>query len=173
MTGARISKQIRSWVLSSARLQDGTLSQCQLKQTDPPELQQYLWECNHLKLRQGILYRKTLPKESKGALFQLVLPAMHRGTALKGCHHEVGHLGLECMSDLMRDCFFGPCMATQAREHIDTCHLCLIFKARQARTLLENIVVTHPLELVHLNYLCLEPGKGKEENILVITGHFT
>ena len=37
----------------------------------------------------------------------------------------------------------------------------------------ENIVTTHPLELVHINYLCLEPGKGKEENVLVMTDHFT
>ena len=38
---------------------------------------------------------------------------------------------------------------------------------------MENIVATHPLELVHLNYLCLEPGKWKEENILVVTDHFS
>ena len=35
------------------------------------------------------------------------------------------------------------------------------------------IMATHPLELVHLNYLCLEPGKGLEENVLMITDHFT
>ena len=36
---------------------------------------------------------------------------------------------------------------------------------------MENIVATHSLELVHINYLCLEPGKGKED-ILVVTDHF-
>ena len=38
---------------------------------------------------------------------------------------------------------------------------------------LENIMATHPLEFVHLNYLCLEPGKGLDENVLVVTDHFT
>ena len=32
---------------------------------------------------------------------------------------------------------------------------------------------THPLELVHLIYFSLEPGKVLEENVLVVTDHFT
>ena len=81
-------------------------------------------------------------------------------------------MGLEHMLDLLCDRFFWPHMAAQAKEHIGKCHLCLAFKARQPKVPLENIVAIHPLELVHLDYLCVEPGKGLEENILVITDHF-
>ena len=34
-------------------------------------------------------------------------------------------------------------------------------------------MATHTLELVHLNYMCLESGKGLEENVLVVMDHFT
>ena len=34
-------------------------------------------------------------------------------------------------------------------------------------------MATHTLDLVHLDFLCLEPGKGLEENVLLITDHFT
>ena len=118
MTGIKLTADpVLSLII--VRLQDGTLNLCQLKQTDPPELQQFLRECNHLKLRQGIIYKKILLKESQESLFQLVLPATHRETALKGCHDEVGHLDLECMLDLMHDHFLWPFMVAQAQEHID------------------------------------------------------
>ena len=77
------------------------------------------------------------------------------------------------MLDLMCDRFFWPHMAAQAKEHFGKCCLCLAFKARQPKVPLENSVTTHPLELFHLGYLCLEPGKGLEENVLVVTDHFT
>ena len=77
------------------------------------------------------------------------------------------------MLDLMHDRFFWPCIAAQAKEHISKCHPWLAFKAKEPKAPLENIVATHPIELVHLDYLCLEPGKGLDENVLVVTDHFT
>ena len=111
--------------------------------------------------------------ESEETFFQLFLSATHRVIALRGCHDKVGHLGLEQMLDFMWDQFYWPHMAAQVKEHIDKCAPCLTFKAKQPKAPLATIVDMHPLELVHLNYLCLEPGKGLEENALVVTDHFT
>ena len=155
------------------RLQDGMLGKGQSKATDLLKVSQYRWEHNHLLLKQGILYRWAKPRESEETLLQLVLPAAQREVAHRGCHDEVGHLGLGHMLDLMCNRFFWPCMAAQTKEHIRKCCTCLAFKARQPKAPLKNIMATHPLELVHLDYLCLEPGKGLDKNVLVVTDHFT
>ena len=42
--------------LVNTRLQDGMLGKGQSKATDPPGVSQYRWECNHLLLKQGVLY---------------------------------------------------------------------------------------------------------------------
>ena len=113
------------------------------------------------------------PGNKRRPSFSWFLSAVHREVALNGCHNEVGHLGLEYMLDLMHDQFFWPCMAAQVKEDIGKCHRCFTFKAKQPKTPLENIMATHPLELVHLDYLCLEPRKGLDRNVLVVTDHFT
>ena len=77
------------------------------------------------------------------------------------------------MLDLMCNWFFWSHMAAQAKEHVGQCHPSLTFKARQPKAPLESIMATHPFELVHLNYLYLEPGKGLEKNALVVTDHST
>ena len=77
------------------------------------------------------------------------------------------------MFDLMHNHFFWPQMATQAKEHVEKCHQCVTIKVKQEQAPMENIMATHPLELVDIDYLCLMPGKGKEENVLVMMDHFT
>ena len=38
---------------------------------------------------------------------------------------------------------------------------------------LQPIVANQPMELVHMDFLSIEPSKGNIENVLVITDHFT
>ena len=119
--------------LVMARLKDGMLGKGQSKATDPIKVSQFGQEWKHLVLKKGILYRQARPRESEETLLQLVLPTAYREVVLRGCHDEVGHLGLERMLDLMNDRFFWPHMAAQAKKHVRKCHPCLAFKARQKK----------------------------------------
>ena len=64
-------------------------------------------------------------------------------------------------------------MQVEATQHIAKCPRCLKRKSTPQVALLQPILVSQPLELVHLDYLTLEPSKGNIENVLVITDHFT
>ena len=58
-------------------------------------------------------------------------------------------------------------------QHVMKCTRCLRRKTPSHVAPLQPIHVTQPLELVHMDYLSLEPSKGNIENVLVITDHFT
>ena len=64
-------------------------------------------------------------------------------------------------------------MQTEATQYLLNCTRCLRRKTPPQVAPLQPIYVTKPLELVHMNYLSLEPSKGNTENVLVITDHFT
>ena len=173
-TGNRPSWQTSSWCRWLQRYGTGPWPSACTSQLTCESSSSSFGNANHLKLRQGILYRKVLPKGSQDheALFQFVRPATHRKTTLEGYHDEIGHLGLERMFNLMCNHFFWPQMAVQAKEHVEKCQWCITFKQKQQKAPMESIVNTHPLKLVYIDYLCLEPGKGKE-NVPVVTNHFT
>ena len=105
---------------------------------------------------------------------QLVLPESFRTQALKGCHDDLGHLGVERILDLLRDQFYWPGMMEDISRHIRQCERCLRFKASPDRAPMKNVDATYPMELVHMAYLTIEANEGgKDVHILVITDHFT
>ena len=128
-----------------------------------------------LVLTKGILFRKSFTDNtsSKKIIWQLVIPKTHRHKAILGCHDEVGHQGRVRTLSLLRDRFFWPSMQVEATQHIAKCSRCLKRKSTPQVAPLQPILVSQPLELVHLDYLTLEPSKGNIENVLVITDHFT
>ena len=65
-------------------------------------------------------------------------------------------------------------MAQEMETHIKQCDRYLRFKSRLQQAELHPIIITHPMELVHMDFLTTESGKADEDvNILMVTDHFT
>ena len=58
-------------------------------------------------------------------------------------------------------------------SYINSCQRCIRRKSQSHVAPLHNIEAIQPLELVHLDYLQIEPCKGNIEKVLIVTGHFT
>ena len=101
------------------------------------------------------------------------MPKHFRERALFGCHDDVGHQGILRTLSLLRERFYWPGMQEEATQYVMYCSRCLRRKTPPQVAPLQPILVTQPLELVHMDYLSLEPSKGNIENVLVITDHFT
>ena len=147
------------------------------KPDEPLEFQLMLKKKSKFVTRNGLLYRKCQFKQDLHdcPTMQFCLPPKYREAALKGCHEDIGHLGIMKTTDLMRDRFYWPGMAEDIVEHIKSCKNCRLFKTLPEKAELHPIVVTHPLELVHMDYLTIEHPKdnSKDVNVLVVTDHFT
>ena len=66
-------------------------------------------------------------------------------------------------------------MAEDVHKHIHTCKRCLRFKQPQEKAEMQPILVSYPMEMIHLDFLMLggKAGDTKSTNILVVTDHFT
>ena len=128
-----------------------------------------------LKLVRGVLYRKTLLDNSaeRKPRMQLILPMHLAKKVLNSCHDQVGHQGIVRTLSLLRERFYWPGMHKQATLYVNKCQKCVKRKAIPDVAPLQPIIVSQPMELVHMDFLSIEPSKGNIENVLVITDHFT
>ena len=133
--------------------------------------------CNRSRLlfRCGLSYRKVFDGQLQNK-FHFVLPQTYWKQALEACHN-MGHLRIERTTYLLRDRFYWPSILEDIEKHIKSCPRCLRFKTQPEKAELNPIIVTRPLELVHIDYLTIKPPSNsrsnKGVNILIITDHFT
>jgi len=131
-----------------------------------------LREYHKLIIRRGALYRKVTDDDVRR--LQLVLPSAFREKAMRCAHNDMGHLGRERSTDVLRQRVYWPNMIADMQQWIRSCERCIRRKApTNAKAHLVSIHTTQPLELVCMDYLSLEISKGGYQNILVITDHFT
>ena len=118
-----------------------------------------LWrQRRRLNLVNDVLYRvfKTNDKFFK----QLVLPQQFRKDVLHSLHNEMGHLGRERLLQLVRNRFFWVGMQKDVDDHVSRCENCMKRKHPVPRAELVNISTSRPLELVCMDFLCLETSVG-------------
>lgn len=155
-------------------LESGNCPTLRQRKQEHPVVQKLLREWDKLTLINGILYRKrmTLEEEVK----QLVLPPRYYTFALGQLHNQNGHMGVDKTLDAIRRRFYWVHMVRDVKHHVGTCDRCLRRKGvptSQTTAPLVSIKTSRPMELVCMDYLTVEDGKGGQSNILVITDHFT
>ena len=144
------------------------------QKTDSNDMRKYLKHKHQLMMRKGLLYRKVPRTYRDQPLIQFCLPKNFRQNALVACHDEVGHMGIERSFGLLEERFYWPGMQKDMEHHVKNCDRCLRFKQKPQVAEMCPIQATHPLELVHMDFLKIEAPKGeKDVDILVMTDHFT
>lgn len=105
---------------------------------------------------------------------QLFLPEKHRTTVLVSLHDEYGHLEADRTLRLVRDRFYWPNMRKEVENYCHSCLTCIQRKTLPQRAAtMGHLQSQEPLELVCIDFLCLEPNIGGRGNVLVVTDHFT
>ena len=136
------------------------------------EVVQLIREWDRLAIRDNVLLRQRLTDGHE--TFQLILPAEFRNQALRGLHDDVGHPGRDPTLDLVRSRFYWPFMATHIGKYVDHCGRCIRRKAPDPpRAPMKSFIAKEPMELLAMDFLSLEKGKGGFENILVVTDSLT
>ena len=122
-----------------------------------------------LQITDDVLWRHTATHQ------QLVVPSHRRQEAKQRLHDNMGHLGRNRVTALASERIYWPGYHRDLEDYIKQCPRCLRAKHRNQNPVapLHPITSTYPMELVCIDYLSLDPCKGKFENVLVVTDHFT
>ena len=137
-------------------------------------MKQWLYQWSNFTVKDGILGRKVFDPLF-GNIFQILLPQCLRKNILVGCHDEWGHQGRNKTEQLARSRVYWPGMARDIEFYVKRYIKCA--KAREmqprVRTPMRHLMAFSPLEIIAIDFVKLDPGKGRFEDVLVITDVYT
>ena len=90
-------------------------------------------------------------KHHPESVTQFVLPKRFISKVILACHDDNGHLGVERTLRLLQEKVFWPKMAEDVQTHIHTCERCLRFKQPLEKAGMQPILLSYPMELIHLD----------------------
>ena len=122
----------------------------------------------------GVLYRQH-PSTKSGHKRQLLVPQVLRRMMLEMAHEQWGHQGISRTTEILRSRCFWPRLHQDVKDHVKKCFTCVTTKAPTPAicTPRRHLLAFRPMELVAIDFLKLDKGKGGYEDVLVITDAFT
>ena len=106
-------------------IQHRAIGKLKIKKDMPSDPKAFLRTRKELKLKQGILYRKSQVSNNSIARLQLVLPIEYRYKAMAECHDQIGYLGQDRVLELLRDG-----MDMDLASYINSCPRCIRRKSQ-------------------------------------------
>ena len=96
---------------------------------------------------------------------------------MNGYHHDAGHQGQQQTMCLLNDQFLWPSMAAQMQRAISSCEHCIQHEGIWAKAPVWLVIVTKPLELLHVDFNSIETTMELDQppkvvNLFVFCDHF-
>ena len=156
-------KKFESWTEQLMKLKSRSGSK-----KNTPEGRSILWNVDKLTLSGGLLYYRYKPKYQIEEVKCFIVPRAHRRTAIDGKRTE----------SLISDQFWWPGVYEDVNRVVQNCRRCQLYRGREEKATMVPMMVTAPLQLVHLDFTLFEMTMNlnelpKVEHILVIVDHFT
>ena len=106
-----------------------------------------------------------------------MVPKAHWVAAMNGYHHDAGCQDQQWTLCLLHDQFWLPSLAAQMQRAISSCEWCIQHEGICAKAPMWPIIVTAPLELLHVDFISIETMMELDwspyvVNILVFCDHF-
>ncbi len=109
-----------------------------------------------LRLNNDVLYRV---RESRGEKeWCVVLPQTDLQKVLNGLHDQMGHLGGERVLELARHRVYWVGMQGDILDYVKCCRPCIAVKSKPTKAPMVPYEATRPMELVHIDFLKVEPA---------------
>ena len=128
-------------------------------------------------VQDNLLYFQATPTNSQDFVPVFGVPTNDRQAAIDGCHRSAGHQGWDRMLSLMKERFWWPGMSQALLKAVANCGRCIQYEAKGQLPLMQPIICTEPMELVHIDYVGMEVTVATDKkpivkNVLVVVDHF-
>ena len=129
-------------------------------------------------IQDNLLYLQATSANSQDTAPVFVIPTADQQAAIDGCHCSMGHQGRDRTLSLMKERFWWLGMSQALLKAIANCGRCIQYEAKGQLPLMQCIICTELMELIHIDYVGMEitvvtDKKPIVKNVLVVLDHFT